>query len=66
MQFDSINAFLDMGGYGFYVWLSFGFGALCILGLVIQSHTQNKAAKSDVLKRMVREEKLKRAEQLNN
>jgi heme exporter protein D len=28
MQFESINAFFAMGGYGLYVWLSFGLGLL--------------------------------------
>ncbi|MDX1914418.1 MAG: heme exporter protein CcmD [Methylophilus sp.] len=25
MQWHSIQAFIEMGGYGFYVWSSFGF-----------------------------------------
>jgi heme exporter protein D len=24
-QFDSVQAFFDMGGYGFYIWLCYGF-----------------------------------------
>ena len=33
MQFDSFQAFLDMGGYGFYVWLAFTvtFAAMALL-----------------------------------
>ncbi|MDF2177488.1 heme exporter protein CcmD [Aliiglaciecola sp. CAU 1673] len=31
MQFDSFQSFLAMGGYGLYVWLSFGVGLLSLL-----------------------------------
>ncbi|WP_228729924.1 heme exporter protein CcmD [Shewanella avicenniae] len=32
-QFQSVSDFFNMGGYGFYVWLSYGvaYGALAIL-----------------------------------
>ena len=32
MQFESFTEFLHMGGYAFYVWLSFGAGLVCLLG----------------------------------
>lgn len=31
MQWRSLNEFLAMGGYGLYVWPSFGMTALCLL-----------------------------------
>lgn len=31
MQWQSIDAFLSMGGYGFYVWVSFGLSAVCMV-----------------------------------
>ncbi|MEI6895356.1 MAG: heme exporter protein CcmD [Colwellia sp.] len=34
MQFNSFSDFINMGGYGFYVWLSFG-SAACILSLLL-------------------------------
>lgn len=34
MQFDSFSDFLAMGGYGFYVWISFGLSFLA-LGLLL-------------------------------
>ncbi len=34
MQFNSLAAFLDMGGYGFFVWLSYGISALSIMLMV--------------------------------
>tara|TARA_R110001583_G_scaffold43130_3_gene137104 strand:- start:3374 stop:3622 length:249 start_codon:yes stop_codon:yes gene_type:complete len=37
MQFDSFSAFLNMGGYGFYVWLSFGISTVLILALIFNS-----------------------------
>lgn len=30
MQWNSFGEFLAMGGYGFYVWTSFGVTALCM------------------------------------
>ena len=30
MTWGSLDAFLAMGGYGFYVWGSYGVAALCI------------------------------------
>ncbi|MDP3742847.1 MAG: heme exporter protein CcmD [Methylotenera sp.] len=29
MHWQSFEAFIAMGGYGFYVWTSFGIAALC-------------------------------------
>ena len=31
MNWGGLNEFLAMGGYGFYVWGSYGVAALCIL-----------------------------------
>jgi len=31
MQWNSFNEFLAMGGYGVYVWPSFGVTALCMI-----------------------------------
>ncbi|MCM2679001.1 heme exporter protein CcmD [Echinimonas agarilytica] len=32
MFFDSMSEFWHMGGYGFYVWLSFGATLICFVG----------------------------------
>ena len=32
MQWGSLTEFLEMGGYGLYVWTSFGATALCMVG----------------------------------
>lgn len=31
MHWQSLEAFLSMGGYGFYVWTSFGLTAVCMI-----------------------------------
>ena len=31
MHWNSVEAFLAMGGYGFYVWSSFGLAAFCCI-----------------------------------
>jgi heme exporter protein D len=35
MQWHSLNEFLVMGGYGIYVWPSFGVTALCLVWEVL-------------------------------
>ena len=35
MQFDSVEQFFSMGGYGFYVWFCFGFTFFCLGALVV-------------------------------
>ena len=42
MQFDSFADFIAMGGYGFYVWLSFGSCALILLGILFSSLNDTK------------------------
>ena len=61
MQFDSFSAFLDMGGYAFYVWLSFGvtFGAMILL--VVLSFRQHKGLLKSVLKEQQRQVRIKEA-----
>ena len=61
MQFESFNAFLEMGGYGFYVWLSYGTTAALLLLLLFTSLQQNKAIKQKIITRQKRENKLRQA-----
>jgi heme exporter protein D len=44
MQWESWQAFFYMGGRGFYVWLSFGLTALCVLWEVIALRKRHQAA----------------------
>ena len=32
MKWESLSAFISMGGYGFYVWGSYGVALLCVIG----------------------------------
>jgi heme exporter protein D len=59
MQFDSFSAFLDMGGYGFYVWLSFGVSAALILALIFSSLQGHKQVIKNIAIRQQRENKLR-------
>lgn len=61
MQFDSISAFFAMGGYGFYVWLSYGVSALLLAILVINSLARNKGIKKQIAQKQKREQKLRQA-----
>ncbi len=36
MHWASVGDFWAMGGYGFYVWLSFGLTALCVVWELVQ------------------------------
>ncbi len=61
MQFDSFSAFLAMGGYGFYVWLSYGVAALLLTILIILSVRKDRAVKKHIAQKQKREQKLRRA-----
>lgn len=52
MFFESWSELLNMGGYGFYVWLSYGLSLLAIVVLIVQS----LAGKSAVIKSIKREQ----------
>lgn len=59
MQFDSISAFFNMGGYAFYVWLSYGitFAALAMLMLV--SLRKKHTVLREIAKQASREQRIK-------
>ncbi|MFT6193922.1 MAG: heme exporter protein D [Cognaticolwellia sp.] len=66
MQFDSFSAFIAMGGYGFYVWLSYGVSLLALALLVLSSITNHKKIKQQIAQREKREKKLRQAAELQN
>lgn len=66
MQFDSISAFLDMGGYGFYVWLSYGVSFIALALLIFASLNGHKKIKKQIIQRIKRETKLRQAAELHN
>ncbi|KZN32937.1 heme exporter protein CcmD [Pseudoalteromonas luteoviolacea] len=63
MQFESFSDFIAMGGYGFYVWLSFGSCLAIILGLLFVSLYEGKRLKEEVKMQMSREERIKKAKE---
>ena len=42
MQFDSFQALINMGGHGFYVWVSYGAFILVILALILATVIQRR------------------------
>ena len=66
MQFNSFNAFLSMGGYGFYVWLSFGVSTALILALVLNSLINHKQVIKNIALRQQREDKLRQVRKNRN
>jgi len=46
MQWGSVEEFFAMGGYGLYVWASFGIAALCMGGEVLAVWRRSAAAGS--------------------
>ncbi len=65
MQFDNLADFLNMGGYAFYVWLSFGVSGALLLLLILSTKLSHKSVKTDIARQIKREEKLKKAAELN-
>lgn len=58
MQFDNFSDFIAMGGYGFYVWLSFGISAALLSALVFSSLRGHKLVIKNIAIRQQRERKL--------
>ncbi|MCL1115341.1 MULTISPECIES: heme exporter protein CcmD [Shewanella] len=59
MQFESINDFLNMGGYAFYVWLAYGVTFTSLTMLIILSARRKRKVLTEIASKMAREEKLK-------
>lgn len=58
MFFQSWSDFLNMGGYGFYVWLSYGVSLAAIVGLIVQSYQGKKTILAEVKRELAREQRL--------
>lgn len=61
MQFNSFADFINMGGYGFYVWLSYGLTALLLALLIYSSISKHKDTIKQIAQRQQRESKLRQA-----
>ncbi len=47
MQWGSVSEFLAMGGYGLYVWISFGVTALCMVWEVLAVRRRHAVAAAE-------------------
>lgn len=65
MQFSSFADFINMGGYGFYVWLSYGVALALLVGLVMTSISGRKRVITEIAMRLKREDKLRQARAKN-
>lgn len=63
MQFDSFADFIAMGGYGFYVWLCFGFSIALLVGLTVYSKRQTREIEKMVADAANREQRIKQAKE---
>lgn len=59
MHFQSFSEFLAMGGYGFFVWLSFGITYLLLAGLITISVYQQSQFKQQLKATIAREQRVK-------
>jgi heme exporter protein D len=65
MQFSSVADFLNMGGYAFYVWLSYGASTALIIYLLFASVNRHKSVLQQIAQRQKREQKLRQAAEKN-
>lgn len=61
MQFDSLNDFFAMGGYGLFVWLAYGAFTLIFIALVFASKRFRAKTFSEIKQAKTRAERLKEA-----
>ena len=66
MHFASFTDFMAMGGYAFYVWLSFGLTALCLVGIVISTRLKTRNLLGELRNKQAREARRKAAQQMEN
>jgi len=65
MQFESFSDFIAMGGYAFYVWLSFGVSTALILTLILSSIFGHKQVIKNIAIRVQREDRLRKVRKQN-
>ena len=63
MFFQSWSDLIQMGGYGFYVWLSYGLSFIAIVALIIQSLMGKSAVLKSVKREQQRESRLQQVQQ---
>ncbi|OBY54102.1 heme exporter protein CcmD [Aggregatibacter aphrophilus] len=63
MFFQSWSDLIHMGGYGFYVWLSYSLSFIAIVALIIQSLMGKSAVLKSVKREQQRESRLQQVQQ---
>ena len=63
MFFQSWSDLIHMGGYGFYVWLSYSLSFIAIVALIIQSLRGKSAVLKSVKREQQRESRLQQVQQ---
>ncbi|MFC5707552.1 heme exporter protein CcmD [Aeromonas eucrenophila] len=66
MHFASFSDFMAMGGYAFYVWLSFGLTLLCLVGIVISTRLKTRSLLNELRSKQAREARRQAAQQMEN
>ncbi|MGG5824542.1 heme exporter protein CcmD [Aeromonas salmonicida] len=66
MHFASFSDFMAMGGYAFYVWLSFGLTLTCLVGIVISTRIKTRSLLGELRSKQAREARRKAAQQMEN
>lgn len=64
MAFSSIDEFLAMGGYAFYVWLAYGVSFLALIILIINTQQKKKKILMAVEQRLLRQQRIKNAQDI--
>ena len=63
MQFSSLGEFLTMGGYGFYVWLSYGSCMFVMIGILLLSKWSHRNTLNHIKVQLAREERIRKAKE---
>ncbi|QPG05046.1 heme exporter protein CcmD [Salinimonas marina] len=63
MQFDSLSSFVAMGGYGLYVWLSFGVSFLVMAVLVGSARVERRRLLKSITQHQQRQARIQKARQ---
>ena len=66
MHFASFSDFMAMGGYAFYVWLSFGLTLVCLVGIIIPTRMKTRSLLGELRSKQAREARRKAARQMEN
>ena len=66
MHFASFSDFMAMGGYAFYVWLSFGLTLVCLVGIIISTRIKTRSLLAELRSKQAREARRKAAQQMEN